>query len=96
MGNCIDECIVLLVPANLTNEKGCIQDDTANDNGKQEDAEKQQNSGVPIKKYPANVEEESKDNEADAESDEKRNRLSSARYHHAIQLKPDILRSLRK
>ena len=53
MRNCIDETIVLLVPANLTNEKAGIENDAGDYGTEEEHAEYDLHILLPIEDDPA-------------------------------------------
>ncbi len=53
MGDCIDETVVLLVPANLSDEKAGIENDAGDDGAEEEHAEDDLHIRLPIEDDPA-------------------------------------------
>ena len=82
----VDEGVVLFVPADLAHQEDGVQHDAGDDDGDQQDAESEQNSGAPVEQYPADVENQDDEDEAGAQRDEERDGFAAARHHHASSL----------
>ena len=94
MGNGVDEAIVLLAAAQLTDKEAGVDDHTGDDKREEDDAEKQQDAFAPVEDDPADVEGDGKRKQADAESDEEKHRLLASGNAHGERIaEKRVLRS---
>src|SRR6185437_16643307 len=82
MSDGVDEGIVLLIPPDFPNEKRSVDHHTADDYGKKDDTQKQQNSGAPVEQYPTDIEEDADGNQSGAENDKEHDRGASSGEDH--------------
>src|SRR3954447_23196796 len=78
---------MLFAAADLTNQEDGIEDHARDDCGQQDDSKDEPDAGAPVEHKPAEVKEERKKNQADAERD-KRDRFSSVDSNHYLKIAP--------
>src|SRR5689334_5900716 len=86
MGDRVDERVMLLVPANLADQKDGVEDHAGDDCRQQQNAQNQEEAMVPVEQHPTDIKEDGDNNDADAERDKKRDRLSPSGNHHALRV----------
>src|SRR6478735_9290716 len=82
MGYRVNERVLLLIPANFTDQEEGIQHDAADQHRAQHHAQEKQNPAAPSQVNPAYIEENDDRDEGHAESDEESDRLSAAGHYH--------------
>ena len=82
----IDEAVVLLAAANLAHQKAGVHDHAGNDQGKKDDAEKQQHSLAPVEDDPSNIERDRQRHQADAQAKKEDDSSAAARDAHGVRL----------
>ena len=81
----VHERVVLLVPPNLADEKGRVQDEAGDDGGKHEAADEQRDQLSEREHHPADVERNGQRHQADAEGDEEGDdALAAGGYGHPV------------
>ena len=88
MGDRIDEAVMLLVTPDLVDQEAGIDDETRNQHGEQDHAQKQQHALAPVKDDPANIQPYRQGHEANAEHHKKRDGLAAAGDAHSRILPP--------
>jgi hypothetical protein len=79
------ERIMLLIAADLSDQKCGVQDNPGNDHGRENEAEEEQDFGTPQQNYPADIEKKDDRNEADTERNEERNgAVPTWNYHDSM------------
>src|SRR2546422_4751728 len=78
MRNRVDKAVMLLVAANLTHEKNCIDDHAGDDQRKKDQAEQQQHAFAPVEDDPANVERNRERHQGDAQTEEENDSSAAA------------------
>src|SRR5581483_11813077 len=85
MRNRIDEGVVLLITADLPDQKNGVEDHAADDDGEQQHPQEKQDTGAPIEENPANIEEKNDEDQRRAQRNEERNGpLSSADHNFSL------------
>lgn len=70
MRDSVDKGVMLLVAPDLPDKKNRIQHDAADDHGKQQEPEKEQDACMPVENNPADIQQNADNDEARAERDE--------------------------
>src|SRR5579859_2294823 len=82
VGYRVDEAVVLLIAANLADQKNCIEDEPGDDGAEKDNAEKDLDAFTPVEDDPSAANGEGKRRQAHAERQEERNRFAPAGDPH--------------
>ena len=82
VSNGIDEAVMLLIPANLADQKDRVQDEPGDDGAEKDDAQEDLDAFTPVEDDPAAAHRKSHRREADAEGQEECNRFAPAGNPH--------------
>jgi hypothetical protein len=80
--NGINECIVLFVPADFTNEECRINHESEDNYNKEDDSENEKRHFAPVEYDPTDIQGYRQSDKACSQRDEKRDRFSTASYTH--------------
>ena len=81
VGDRVDERVVLLVAADLADQKDGVEHEAGDDDQEEDQAEEGQDAFLPVDHQPADVQRDSNGDEADAENDEENDRTAAAGDH---------------
>ncbi len=84
MGDGIDEAVVLLAAAKLPHQEARVHDHTGDDQGKKDDAEKQQHSLAPVENDPSNIEGDRERHQGTTQANEENDGSAAARDAHGV------------
>ena len=82
MGDGVDEAVVLLVAADFADQKNRIEDEAGDDGAKKNDAQKDLDALAPVEDDPAAADRTGQRRQANAQREEKINRLLPADDAH--------------
>ena len=82
MSDCVDKTVMLLVTANLADQKNRIEDESGDDDEKEDATEEEFETFAPVEDDPTDVERDSSRDEANAQRDEEVDRFLAADDAH--------------